>query len=153
MTQAPPNTKYKKSDLKEWLTEFACLWKERSYILKEILTDTYYKRGHVSCPSDTAPRKNISRNNDLLQAVKCELSETACFPRRRFSSLPTNACSTENNIPFPLFYLRGKWPINSCAIKCWQAKSDWKGDPRVTIFLFFFPSLKLCSAWKILKFD
>ena len=25
---------------------------------------------------------------------------------------------SENNIPFPLFYLRGKWSINSCATKC-----------------------------------
>ena len=35
-----------------------------------------------------------------------------------FSSLPTNACTTEDNIPFPLFI----WPINSCEIKCWQAE-------------------------------
>ena len=41
-----------------------------------------------------------------------------------FSFLPTNTWSTENNIPFPLFYLRGKWPISSCAMKCWQAKLD-----------------------------
>ena len=29
-------------------------------------------------------------------------------------SLPANACSTENNIPFPFFYSRGTWPNNSC---------------------------------------
>ena len=29
------------------------------------------------------------------------------FRGARISSLPTNACSTENNIPFPLFYSRG----------------------------------------------
>ena len=46
------------------------------------------------------------------------------FRGARFSSLPTDACSTENNIPFPSFYLRGKWTINSCAIKCWQATRD-----------------------------
>ena len=35
-------------------------------------------------------------------------SHAGIFRGARFSSLPTNACSTENNIPFPLFYLRGK---------------------------------------------
>ena len=34
-------------------------------------------------------------------------SHAGVFRRARFSSLTTNACSTENNIPFPLFYLRG----------------------------------------------
>ena len=35
-------------------------------------------------------------------------SHAGVFRGSRFSSLPTNACSTENSIPFPLFYLRGK---------------------------------------------
>ena len=35
-------------------------------------------------------------------------SHAGVFRGARFSSLPTNACSTENNIPFPLFYLCGK---------------------------------------------
>ena len=35
-------------------------------------------------------------------------SHAGVFRGARFSSLPTNACSTENNIPFSLFYLRGK---------------------------------------------
>ena len=52
-------------------------------------------------------------------------SHAGVFRGARISSLPTTACSTENNIPFSLFYLRGKWPINNCAIKCWQAKHDW----------------------------
>ena len=39
-------------------------------------------------------------------------SHAGVFRGARISSLPTNACSTENNIPFPLFYSRGKWPIN-----------------------------------------
>ena len=51
-------------------------------------------------------------------------SNAGVFRGASFSSLPINACSTENNIPFPLFYFRGKWPINSWAIKCWQAKRD-----------------------------
>ena len=66
--------------------------------------------------------------------------------------IPTNACSTENNIPFPLFYLRGKWPINSCAISVDRLNTTER-DPRVTVFLLFFPSLRLCSAWSILNFD
>ena len=35
-------------------------------------------------------------------------SHANVFKGARFSSLPTKAWSTENNIPFPLFYLRGK---------------------------------------------
>ena len=35
-------------------------------------------------------------------------SNAGVFSGAPFSSLPTNTCSTENNIPFPLFYLRGK---------------------------------------------
>ena len=38
------------------------------------------------------------------------------------SSLPKSACSTANNIPFPLFYSHGMWPMNSFEIKFWQAK-------------------------------
>ena len=63
--------------------------------------------------------------SQLLQAGKTVASHAGVFRGARISSLPTNACSTENNIPFSLFYLRGKWPINNCAIKCWQAKHDW----------------------------
>ena len=51
-------------------------------------------------------------------------SHAVVFRGARFSSLPTNTWWTENNIPFPLFYLRGKWPSSSCAMKCWQAKID-----------------------------
>ena len=35
-------------------------------------------------------------------------SPAGLFRGARLSSLATNACSTENNIPFALFYLRGK---------------------------------------------
>ena len=35
-------------------------------------------------------------------------SHAGVFRGARFSSLPTNACSAGNNIPFPLFYLCGK---------------------------------------------
>ena len=46
-----------------------------------------------------------------MEVCKCRLevgSHAGVFRGARFSSLPTNACSTENNIPFPLFCLRGK---------------------------------------------
>ena len=59
------------------------------------------------------------------RAAKPLASHAGVFRGSRFSSLPTNTCSTENSIPFPLVYLRGKWPINSSAIKCLQAKRDW----------------------------
>ena len=41
-------------------------------------------------------------------------SHAGVFRGARISSLPTNACSTENNIPFPLFNSLVKRPINSC---------------------------------------
>ena len=62
----------------------------------------------------------------IFQASQSALASHArVFRGSRFSFLPTNACSTENNIPFPLFYLCGKWPVKRlCEIKCWQAKDD-----------------------------
>ena len=44
----------------------------------------------------------------LRVAASGVASHANVFKGARFSSLPTKACSTENNIPFPLFYLRGK---------------------------------------------
>ena len=35
-------------------------------------------------------------------------SHAGVFRGARISSLPTNACSTEDNIPFPLLHSRGK---------------------------------------------
>ena len=47
--------------------------------------------------------------NRMMESIETKVaSHAGLFRRARFSSLPTNACSTENNIPFPLFYLRGK---------------------------------------------
>ena len=47
--------------------------------------------------------------NRMMESTETKVaSHAGLFRRARFSSLPTNACSTENNIPFPLFYLRGK---------------------------------------------
>ena len=50
---------------------------------------------------------NNSTNYELMFDVILA-SHEGVFRGARFSSLPTNACSAENNIPFPLFYLRGK---------------------------------------------
>ena len=47
-------------------------------------------------------------NGDSNENGKKVASNAGVFRGARFSSLPTNACSAENNIPFPLFYLRGK---------------------------------------------
>ena len=46
-------------------------------------------------------RVRITKANTFLA------SHAGVFRGARISSLPTNACSIENNIPFPLFYLRG----------------------------------------------
>ena len=46
-------------------------------------------------------KQRLTTSPDLIA------SHAGVFRGARFSSLPTNACSTENNIPFPLFYLRG----------------------------------------------
>ena len=37
---------------------------------------------------------------------------------------PHKRLLNRNNIPFPLFRLRGKWSINIFEIECWQAKHD-----------------------------
>ena len=37
----------------------------------------------------------------LVFAIKCLASYAGVFRGARISSLPTNACSTEDNIPFP----------------------------------------------------
>ena len=80
------------------------------------------------CPVDGI--KNLWNNCDQEELWKgierggWKKRRLGVFREVRSSSLNTNGCSTENNIPFPLFYLCGKWPINSCAIKCWQAKND-----------------------------
>ena len=47
-------------------------------------------------------------SNTRNESWKSLASHAGVFRGARFSSLPTNACSTENNIPFSLFYLRGK---------------------------------------------
>ena len=70
-------------------------------------------------------------------------SHAGVFGGARFSSLPNRKQHS-----FPLFYLRGKWPI-----KVLTGETRLRRDPRVTVFLLFFPSLRLCSAWSILKFD
>ena len=53
----------------------------------------------------------VSQNLSLVyfSPAKFRLaSHAGVFKGARFSSLPTNAYSAENNIRFPLFYLRGK---------------------------------------------
>ena len=84
-------------------------------------------------------------------------SHAGVFRGARVSSLPTNACSTANNIPFPLSYSCGTWPINSCEKsvdslnKTHKLVVVWKRDARVTFFLYFFPSLTLCNVRSILN--
>ena len=50
----------------------------------------------------------VKNNLFTLSSAQSIASHADVFRGARFSSLPTNACSTENNIPFLLFYLRGK---------------------------------------------
>ena len=49
-------------------------------------------------------------NVRLVVAGSCVIlaSHAGVFRGARISSLPTNACSTEDNIPFPLLHSRGK---------------------------------------------
>ena len=58
-------------------------------------------------------------------------SHAGIFRGARISSLPTNACSNENNITFPLCYLRGKWSIDRLNTTHKLVKV-LKCDPRVT---------------------
>ena len=76
-----------------------------------------------NCVLDTVVRK-FTLNPIHAYTVNVLASHAGVFRRACISSLPTNVCSTENNIHFPLFYLPGKWTINSFEIKCWQAKHD-----------------------------
>ena len=76
-------------------------------------------------------------------------SQAGVFRGARFSSLPSNTCSIKNNIPFPLLYLRGKWPINSCAIKCWRAKRDFN----VTLELPFSFFLSFAKAMQYMEYS
>ena len=43
----------------------------------------------------------VGAQNKDFGAVSQIASHAGVFRRARISSLPTNACSTENNIPFP----------------------------------------------------
>ena len=63
--------------------------------------------------------QGLVKNNDWApgviifnKALGQVASHAGVFRGARISSLPTNACSTEDNIPFPLLHSRGKWPIN-----------------------------------------
>ena len=76
-------------------------------------------------------------------------SQAGVFRGAHFSSLPSNTCSIKSNIPFPLFYLRGKWPINSCAIKCWRAKPDFN----VTLELPFSFFLSFAKAMQCMEYS
>ena len=91
-------------------------------------------------------------------------NQAGVFRGARISSLPANAYSTKDNIPFLLLYSRGKWPINSGERKCWQAKHDsqardsvktWPRTwPNSYLFLSFLSFAKaVCSARRILKSD
>ena len=67
----------------------------------------------------------ISSVSERGNAARSTLASLAgVFKGARISTLPTNARSTKDNIPVPLLYSRGKWPINRFEIKCWQAKHD-----------------------------
>ena len=46
-------------------------------------------------------------NVDALRSTLTIASPAGVFRGDRISSLPTNACSTEDNIPFPLLHSRG----------------------------------------------
>ena len=50
----------------------------------------------------------VESNLFTLTSAQKIASHAGVFRGARFSSLPTNACSTENNNPSLLFYLRGK---------------------------------------------
>ena len=95
-----------------YLSAFSGFRPEGNYIVVVVAMLT------ITCDTKSSLRQKCLCLRSMLA------SHAGVFRGARFSSLPTNACSAENNIPFPLFYLRGKWQINICVIKCWQAKRD-----------------------------
>ena len=61
-----------------------------------------------NCLNVGSPRMYADDTNVTFSAATILASHAGVFRGARFSSLPTNACSAGNNIPFPLFYLCGK---------------------------------------------
>ena len=97
----------KKSGHFEGSSQFHCCWRI-SILIKH---SSFLRVKNV---------RSVSKIMEISRSRKSTLhiaSHAAVFRGARISSLPTNACSTENNIIFSLFYLRGKWPINSFEIK------------------------------------
>ena len=86
--------------------------------------------------SATGDGKEENKRERPLALLLNVASHAGVLRGARFSSPPpppTNACSTENNIPFPLFYLRGKWPINSCfSVSCRSSNYQFTLQSRST---------------------
>ena len=63
-------------------------------------------------PKFSYPKKSRNRKfqtkKKFLRSSPSRASHAGVFWGARFSSLRTNSYSTEDNIPFPLFYLSGK---------------------------------------------
>ena len=84
------------SSLELCCNRFSCSYDFQRKIIFSLAVTYLRKAGHAW------------RKMQNFQAAQSALPSHACvFRGSRFSSLPANACSTESNIPFPLFYLCG----------------------------------------------
>ena len=61
-----------------------------------------------------------------LKTTTCLALHASVFRGARMSSLPTNACSTENNIPFPILANHIE------PSKFWKVELDRGGNPIIT---------------------
>ena len=76
------------------------------------------KKGHRGLKVQQTFTAVVECQRQKREVIAILAPSAGVFRGARFSFLPINAWSTENNIPFPLFYLHGKGPIESFEIKC-----------------------------------
>ena len=76
-------------------------------IIPEYLRPIIARVGRHQFKSDEDARWRI-QIKPLRETNVGVASHAGVFRGARISSLPTNACSTEDNIPFPLLHSRGK---------------------------------------------
>ena len=82
------------------------LWIICSVIFKSVQSATCSQ--NEAFTSELKFRTNSPRLGYLYPTFNNLASHAGVFRGARISSLPTNTCSKEDNIPFPLLYSRGK---------------------------------------------
>ena len=79
----------------------------------------------MSCGRDPWERSLVKETYAALQNIASHAGVFILVGELVFLPSPQTPAQRKTTFLFSLFYLRGIWPINNCAIKCWQAKHDW----------------------------